>query len=177
MGDSDTAAARLAALNEYFREHPVSGPGEGRAPTRSSGAPLRLATVDHIRASVAEVAGHTYAVNPDAGPVPEQAADVYDWCREHTRHADEAVQTRRDIVEQRQRLEHALRAGDPSVIRPHRCPECRTFGLMWVAEMQAAVCTNTRCTDRDGMSTTVALGRLAYEHVTAQKKLQRTRAT
>jgi hypothetical protein len=179
MGDdnTDTAAARLRHLTTYFREHPVTGPSTGHATTVNPGAPLNLATIDHIRACVAEVVDTTREANPDAGPVPARVEAVYDWCRENTEHSDETVQLRVAIVEFRQRLEHAIRAGDTKVIRPLRCPECRTWGLMWVREAQAAVCTNTECVDRDGLSNSFSLSRLATHHVMSRKSLRQVCAT
>jgi hypothetical protein len=179
MGDesTDTAAARLRHLNTYFREHPVTGPTQGHAPTVNLGAPLSLATLDHIRASVAEVVETTLDANPGAGPAPSRADAVYDWCREHTRHADETVRLRVQIIEFRQSLEHAIRAGDTKVVRPLRCPKCRTFGLMWSREQQAALCTNTECVDRDGFSSTFTLAHLAHHHVTSRKSVRKACAT
>lgn len=174
---TDTAAARLRHLHRYFREHPVTGPVEGHSGSRSAPAPLSLATLDHIRASVAEVVGTTRDINPAAGPAPSRADAVYDWCHRNTEHAPDAAQQRLATVEYRQYLEHAVRAGDVKVVRPHRCPECRTFGLMWSPDMQRALCTNTECVDRDGFSTTVDLARLAYEHVAGRKKIRQVRAT
>ncbi|MEV5703111.1 hypothetical protein AB0L55_37220 [Streptomyces anthocyanicus] len=174
----DSAAARLRQLNQYFLQHPVTGPTEGRTPTRTPGAPLSLATLDHVQASVAEVVEHARATNPDAGPAPSRADAIYDWARQHTEHADEAAQQRAAVIEYRQYLEHAIRAGDwRKAIRPQRCPECRCFGLMWQAGMQQALCTNTECVDRDGTSTTVTLARLAHEHIAGRKKLRQVRTT
>ncbi|RSN39994.1 hypothetical protein DMH12_36175 [Streptomyces sp. WAC 04229] len=175
---TDSAAARLRQLNQYFREHPVTGPLEGHSPQAAAPAPLSLATLDHVTASINEVIKHTRSANPSAGRAPTRADAIYDWARQHTEHAPEAVQQRTAAIEYRQYLEHAIRAGDwRKVIRPQRCPECRTFGLMWQADTQRALCTNTRCVDRDGFSTTVTLARLAHQHVTAQKKLRQSRAT
>ncbi|MFB8182550.1 hypothetical protein ACFC8N_42505 [Streptomyces sp. NPDC055966] len=175
--DGDGAAARLHHLQQYYREHPVTGPAEGHRTTVHSGAPLSLATLDHVTASVREVAEHTYAVNPGAGPIPESVAAVYDWCHAHTEHAPETVRARGEVIEFRQFLEHAIRAGDHAVVRKQRCPKCRTWGLMWQQQMQRAVCTNTDCVDRDGFSRTFDLARLAYEHVAARKNLRQASAT
>ncbi len=179
MGDetTDTAASRLHHLNTYFREHPITGPAEGHTTTRTSTAPLHLATLDHVRASVREVVDHTLEANPKAGPLPPRVEAVYDWCRRNTALADATVQLRRDIIEYRHYLEHAIRAGDIKVVRPLRCPECRTWGLMWVRERQAAVCTNIDCVDRDGCSNTFTLSRLATEHITARRNHRHACAT
>ncbi|KPC67991.1 hypothetical protein ADL27_57560 [Streptomyces sp. NRRL F-6602] len=173
---TDSAAARLRHLNQYFLEHPVTGPVEGHAPTTTASTPMSLGTLSHIDASVREIIKHTRKANPDAGQAPTRAAAIYDWAREHTAHAPEDVQQRRDVIEYRQYLEHAVRAGDwRKVIRPHRCPECGTFGLM--RRGGRILCTNSKCTDTDGLSTTVTLARLAHEHVTGRKNLRRTRTT
>ena len=174
----DTAAARLAHLQRYHREHPVTGPAEGsRRTVVHPSAPLSLATLDHVTASVREIADHTYAINPEAGPVPAAAAAVYDWCHEHTEHADEVERDRVLAVEYRHYLEHAIRAGDHTVVCKHRCPACRTWGLMWDASRQKAVCTHRRCTTRNNLSSTWSLARLAFAHVAEQKNLRQASAT
>lgn len=178
MASDDDTAARLAALHTYFREHPETGPSDGRRATRvDAPAPLDLGTLDHIQASIQEIAAHTRSVNPEADPLPARIDAVYDWCRRNTQHTSHVQQQRRETVIYRQRLDHAIRAGDYTVIRPHRCPTCRTFGLMWVPEMERAVCTNTRCTDPSGLSSNFTLARLAYVHVAAQWSLGETSAT
>ena len=171
----DTASNRLRILNRHFREHPVTGP-EGHSVTGPTSRPTAVAPglpfpaqiVEHIDRSVAEVAAHARAVNPDAGPLPARVEAVYDWYREHTANAPAAQRQRRDTIEYRQRLEHAIAMGDTKVIRPHRCPACKTFGLMWIHEAQRAVCTNSRCTTKTGLSSSWSLARLAYAHVAAQ---------
>ncbi len=175
--DSDGAATRLHHLQRYFREHPVTGPVEGHRSVVTPGAPLQLDTLDHIQASVREIAGHTYALNPAAGPVPAESAAVYDWAREHTEHADDIDRQRLAVVEYRQYLEHCIRAGEYKVIRRHPCPKCGTWGLMWQTERRRALCTMTECVDRDGVSTTVSLPRLAHAHVMSRENLRRANAT
>lgn len=172
----DSAAATLRYLNDYLLEHPVTGPTEGRNPTRTLSTPISLGTLSHIDASVREVIAHTRKANPDAGQAPSRADAIYDWARQHTEHADEAAQQRTQVIEYRQYLEHAIRAGDwRKVIRPQRCPECRCFGLMW--RSGRILCTNSECTDTDGTSTTVTLARLAHEHVATRKNLRQARTT
>lgn len=164
----DTASSRLRLLDEHFREHPRGAPSGRSSRSAHPGTPANLTVTDHIRASVAEVAEHARAANPHAGPLPARVEAVYDWWRERTETAPAAVQQRRDTIVYRQGLEHAIAMGDTKVIRPHRCPACRTFSLMWVDEARRAVCTNSRCTTRGGLSNSWTLARLAYEHVAAQ---------
>ena len=175
--NTDDAASRLRHLTNFLLEHPVTGPVTGHTPTTTPSTPMSLGTLSHIDASVRELIQHTRKANPDAGQAPSRADAVYDWARQHTEHADEDVQQRRETIEYRHYLEHALRAGDKTVIRKQRCPECRTWGLMWQATQQRALCTNADCVDRDGVSTTVDLRRLANEHVAARKKIRQARAT
>lgn len=176
--ETDTAAARLHALHAYFRQHPVTGP-EGhsftaftaRTPPAASPVPFDTGVVELIDAAVAEVVHHTRTVNPDAGPLPARVEDVYAWAREHTTHAPHIEQQRRDTIEYRQRLEHAIAAGDSLVVRPHRCPACRTLGLYWPPEAgrdphAKAVCVNRRCAEGNGgLSRSWSLARLAYERI------------
>ncbi|MFG2970869.1 hypothetical protein ACGFZS_47135 [Streptomyces sp. NPDC048288] len=178
--DTDNASQRLAELHHYFREHPVTGPeghsytrpGTGHAASTAPGLPYNQRVCDHIRASVTEVVQHTRTAAPDAG-LPQHIEDVYDWAREHTENAPADVQLNRDITEYRHRLEHAVHAGDFSVVRPHRCPACRTLGLHWQPERQRAVCLNLHCArSNKGHSRSWTLGRLALEHVTAEKSLR-----
>ncbi|MGA5670002.1 hypothetical protein ACPCTG_31545 [Streptomyces pseudogriseolus] len=187
MGQGDTSrdtAALLRHLNNYLREHPVTGPAghsyisnEPRPTAVRPGLPINVRIIEHIDRTVAEVAAYTREANPRAEPLPENVEDVYRWCTENTLHAPEAVQQRREVLEYKHLLEHTVVAGNASIIRPHRCPECRTFGLMWDRMKQVIVCTNAECVDEDGLSTTVSFARLAHEHVAARKRIRDVSAT
>lgn len=175
--DTETAAAQLRLLNRHFREHPRTGPAIRTAPSTIPGAPVNLAVVDHITASIREVTDDTYTLNPQASPLPDRLDSVYAWYRANTRNAPEAQQQRRDTVIYRQRLEHAITMGDAKVVRRHRCPACQTLGLFWPPEVRdpkrgRAVCANRRCLTAEGMTRTWTLARLAYEHVAIQKTLR-----
>jgi len=178
--DGDTAAARLAQLHFFFREHPIKGP-EGhsftssapRATATSPALPFNAAVVDHVRASVQEIVDATRAINPDAAPFPPRVEAAYEWCRANTTHATVGQAQRIAVLEYRHRLEHAIRAGDTKVIRPHRCPACGTFSLFWRAAVQRAICVNHHCADENnGISRSWRLSRLAYEHVIALTALR-----
>ena len=172
--DDDTASGRLSALLGQLRQRPVTGPeghsyigsGPHTRPTESP-ALVDLSVVDHITACIREIADHTHQVNPGADPLPPRVEGAYTWYLDNTRNADAAQQQRRDTVIHRQRLEHAIAAGDRSVVRPHRCPACNTFGLMWPRGSDKAVCTNGDCLTKDGLSRKWTLAKLAYEHVAA----------
>ena len=169
LSHTDTAAARLAELHAHFLQHPATGPALRAAPTPRPGTPLNLSVVDHIRASVDEVIDHTRTANPDAGPIPRRVQDIYAWCHDNTDHAPAIDQQRRDALELRHRLEHAILAGDTRVVRPLRCPACGTVGLHWQAQTQRALCVNLHCARRNkGVHRTWSLARLAYEQ-TAEK--------
>jgi len=161
----DTAAKRLAELQQHFREHPALRLEDGHSGRRSSSPPLRLATLDHIRACVQEVTDLCRDINPTAGPLPQRVQDVYDWCRANTECCEADQRLRREAIIYRQSMEHAILTGDHTVVRPHRCPACRTFGLMWVVPVRRAVCTNLYCTRKDGRPNSFTLARLAYECV------------
>jgi hypothetical protein len=179
--DTDTATARLHQLAAYYRQHPVTGP-EGhsytrfgsRTPAANPGLPFRPEIVEHIDAAVTEVVTHTRAVNPDAGPLPDHVAGVYEWARQHTEHAPDAERQARDTREIRHRLEHAVAAGDTSVVRPHRCPACQTLGgLFWDDRIQRARCVNRHCAkDNRGIHRTWTLARLASEQAAVEKTLR-----
>ncbi|MEU5741991.1 hypothetical protein ABZ784_28865 [Streptomyces tendae] len=180
----DSATSRFRHLTAYMRERPVTGP-EGhsyigntpRGTATHPGLPINVRVLEHIDRTVAEVVQYTRENNPAAEPVPENIQDVYRWCVENTVHAPEAEQQRRETLEYKHQLEHAVAAGDVAVIRPHRCPECRTFGLMWDSLKQRIACTNRKCVDQDGLSTTVEFARLAHLYVTARKNIRQVRAT
>lgn len=180
--EADTAGSRLNDLHVFFlRGRPVEGP-EGhsytafraRTPHSASPIPYNTDVAEHITASVAEVTAHVHAVNPDADMLTQRVADVYALARERTQHAPEIEQQRLDTLEYRHRLEHAILAGDTSVVRPHRCPACHTIGgLFWQAASQTVVCVNLHCAKRNGgQSQQWTLGRLAYEHVAIEKMLR-----
>lgn len=181
---TDTAATRLHELLHY-REHPVTGPQghsytafQARTPAAASPALYDLAVDEHIDDAVAEVVQHTRAVNPEAGQIPGHAADVYAWSREHTDHAPEIDQQRRDAIEYRHQLEHAICAGDTLVVRPHRCPDCGGFGLFWPPEngrdpKGKVRCVNTHCAaGNKGVARSYSLARLAFERVATEKTLR-----
>lgn len=170
--DTTTAAGRLGALLTHLRQRPVTGPeghsyiasGAHTAPVHSP-ALVDLDAVDHINASLREVIDYAHQAAPDGEPPSERSQSVYQWVVDRTQDADEDVKRRRDTIIYRQSLEHAIAAGDIKAVRPHRCPACRTLGLMWRGG--AAVCTNGKCLTREGLSHRWTLARLAYEHVAA----------
>ncbi|MFI8792615.1 hypothetical protein [Streptomyces sp. NPDC055105] len=181
MGHTDTstkAAAQLALLVEYFVELRASSPGGGRrSPTRSieNTAPLNVATLSHIHASVREIREYVDIESPGTvEPLPKDPAGVYDWCIRNTEHDDEAVKRRRDTIIYRQYLEHAIEAGDDKVVRHHRCPGCGTVGLHW--KSGSAVCRKRDCLTPDGLRPKWTLAHLAAEYIADQEKRSR-RAT
>ncbi|MGW2844418.1 hypothetical protein [Streptomyces sp. NPDC001274] len=168
MGDS-TPAQRLRLLQEEFVQPARTGPGDGRTPTRTHpAAPLNLGIVDRIRAAVTEMETHTRTAAPEAGPVPADAARVYDWARQHTAHLAPERQQVREALIYRQGLEHALAAGDTTVVRRHPCPECGCWGLFWREQQERAVCVNRYCVDAQGLTRTWTLAHLAQQHVARQ---------
>ncbi|MFF1358709.1 hypothetical protein [Streptomyces sp. NPDC058297] len=171
-----TAAARMALLEEFFLEQPInSRPGNSRRATATTpSAPVNLGTVDHIRRSVYDLEQHTRAAAPDAGPLPARPSAAYDWVMQHTEHAPETVQRRRDVLIYKQQLEHAIRLGETGVVRRHRCPGCGTVGLHWRAG--SVRCRNRRCRTPDGLGSTWTLSQIATQYIADQEK-RRRRAT
>lgn len=175
--DSDDAAASLHLLDTHFRTPAVTGPSVRRPASITAGAPLNISTVDHISETVQEAVDHVRAAAP--GPLkalPPRVAGIYEWWIDSTADAAPEVQLRRDIVIERQRLEHKIRLGEHKVIRTHLCPACRTWGLHWNQNTRRADCWNRKCLDRHGMGRTWTLARLATQAVTSQKSSVR-RAT
>jgi len=173
--DTSAAAGRLGALLTHLRQRPVTGPaGHSYIPSGPHTHPVHspalvdLGVVDHVNASVAELVDYAHDVAPDGEPLSEGAQNVYRWVVDRTSDAPAEVRQRRDTIIYRQSLEHAIAAGDVKVVRPHRCPACRTLGLFWRAEFGKAVCTNGRCLTKDGLSHKWSLARLAYEHIAEQ---------
>lgn len=155
-----------------FRQHPVTGPAGhsyiSSAPRPTAGppgAPVNLDVVDHLDSTVRELADYTREANPDASPLPEHITDIYSWCVENTQNTPQAVQQRRDTLVFRQSLEHAIAMGRYKVVRPIRCPACRTLGVMWRRELETAVCTNGNCLTQEGLSNRWTLEQLAYDHI------------
>ncbi|MFB7867414.1 hypothetical protein [Streptomyces sp. NPDC056069] len=176
-GDDSTPAARLALLQaEYLR------PRKGAAPERTAtnqppSAPIRLGVYDHLEACISEVVADARAAKaPEPTPRPRQLDGLYGWYIEQTAHLDAGRRQARDSVIYRQGLEHAVLMGDTSVIRPHPCPACATWGLFWSKEMQAIVCANRHCVDEDGLSTRWTFADIADAHIRRQVRAVR-RAT
>ncbi|MFE4915893.1 hypothetical protein ACFRCX_30790 [Streptomyces sp. NPDC056652] len=170
---TDEAAHRLRLLQQEFTTLPACGPGDGRTGRRvHPPVPLNLAVIDHITASVREVAEQARTAAPEAGPLPAAPASIYDWWRQNTPDLDDGAVQARETVIYRQSLEHAIAAGDHKVIRKHPCPGCGCWGLFWRPAAQRAVCVNLDCTDTNGMARTWELKHLAYEHIARQKMLK-----
>lgn len=176
MGRDDTATARLRELDTYYREHPQAGPAERHAPTVAATAPLNIAVIDHLRACVDEVEGHTHTVDPRSGPAPADVTAVYDWFRQHTAHAGDEQARVRETVIYRQGLEHAILQGDADIVCTHPCPRCQTWGLQWVHAARRARCLNEECVDKSGAGSMWSLGRIATAHI-ASRESRRRRAT
>lgn len=179
-GDDTTAAKRLRLLQKEFTQPGRSvEPGGRTSPTVTASAPLRLGIIDYIGAQVGEVVAHARTdmpdTHPDATPQPTEPAAVYGWWQSMPV-ADENRRDARDQVIYRQCLEHAILMGDHKVVRPHPCPECECWGLLWDTARRRAVCTNLDCVDKNGLGHAWTLKRLAYEHVTS-KRILKTRAT
>jgi hypothetical protein len=177
MGADDTAERRLRLLKQEFTQPVRSGPGDGRSsrPTHAP-APINLGVVDRIRAAVYEVENHTRTAAPDAGRYTGEESRVYDWARQHTAHLETEQQNAREAIIYRQGLEHAIAAGDTTVVRKHPCPECGCFGLYWREAAQRAVCVNHYCVDANLVSHAWELKRLAHDHI-ARKESAARRAT
>lgn len=171
-GDESTAARRLRLLQREFTQPERRGRAErGSAPVHPS-TPLNIRVYDYIGAKVAEVEEHTKAEAPDAGPLPADVSRIYDWARASTPDLDPGRLTVREAMIYRQGLEHAIEMGDVKVVRPHPCPKCRCYGLLWQSARQRAVCVNRHCTDANGLAHAWDLARLAREHVAAKNMLK-----
>jgi hypothetical protein len=171
MGDETaTARARLRLLKTEYATPGLRQPGPRTrsAPQPRPSTPADLGIIDHVAQTVREIVTHTYAVAPDAGPAPADDAAKYDWMRQHTSNLAAEQQMARDAMLARHSLEHALAAGDETVIRREACPRCRCWGLFWRAAGQRAFCANSTCTDPSGRPSVWTLRQLAENRVAAQ---------
>ena len=172
MGHTDAsqkAAEQLAFLAEYFVDLPLAR----RRPIRQieDVAPCNVDTVSHIHASVREIADYMAVESPGTlEPLPASAPAVYDWLIRNTDTDDDAAKRRRDSLVYRQYLEHAIAAGDPTVVRRHPCPGCGCFGLHWRAPIGKAVCRNRTCRTPEGRAQVWSLAFLAHEYIESQEK-------
>lgn len=171
------AGRALRLLNHPDLRHPrAAGPSERRATSTTPSAPLNLGIVDYLDKQIGQVVDLTRQVNAAAGPVPENLEALYDWCIENTGDADDAQRAYRDIVFERQRLEHAVRLGEHDEVCKHPCPACGCWGLMWQMAGNRARCTNRTCHTPDGLGSTWTLGRLAAQKI-QQTEIWRRNAT
>lgn len=178
-GDTDaaTAAAGLRLIQHEFTTRPRTGDTSGRTATRTtSPAPLDLGILDYLRAHVDEVITHTRAFAPDARAAPHNA-DAYDWMRRQTAHLGDAQRLAGEAIVYRHTLEHALTAGEESVIRRHPCPGCGCWGLFWNQAARRASCVNRHCTTESGHPSTWTLAQIAHHHITAREIAAARRAT
>jgi hypothetical protein len=167
----DTAAAAASALrllnSPELRHPPKAAPGLRRATTTTAPAPLDLALVDYLEATIHQVVDHTRQVNPNPEPLPD-VDGLYDWYTRNTLGADEADRRYRDTLIELHALEHALRLGDFDAVRPHPCPACGSWGLFWDREGNRARCSDRDCRDDDGLASSWTPARLVAQ------KIQRT---
>jgi hypothetical protein len=170
MGHSTTTAAsagralRLLAHPD-LKQPPTLGPQTRRATPTTAPAPLNIGLLDHLTSTVSEVEHHARAVAPDAGPLPEDLGDLYDWYIDATGDATLEDQALRDALIETHRLRHAIRLGDRDAVRPHPCPACGSWGLFLDSRGIRAQCSNTDCRTPDGMASSWSLSRLAAQKV------------
>lgn len=177
-GDITDAGNRLRLIRQHFLAPGTGGPtAERTARATEPAAAMRLAIYDHMRDTVDEatsLAAELCDGTRPNQPRPAATEDVYQWLVNQTAHLDEARQRARDAVIYRQNLQHAILMGDIDVVRPHPCPGCATWGLMWDGD--TVRCTNQHCADDDGRPTTWTLAQIAERHV--ERKTRRAlRAT
>ncbi|MFK8851299.1 hypothetical protein [Streptomyces sp. Ac-502] len=171
-----TQAPRRTAPSPNTPGRPAD-PGP-RATRVHSPALLDLGLLDYIENAAREVIAHTYTAVPTAGPAPHDADAVYAWAEEHTAHLDAERRRDHDALLVRQAMEHALAAGDESVLSREPCPGCGCWGaLLWRAAARRAVCVNRYCTDRHGRPSTWSLAHLADRHLAAREARRSRRAT
>ncbi|MFF6844693.1 hypothetical protein ACFY8X_38885 [Streptomyces tanashiensis] len=178
-GDTLNPAERLRLLQDEYLVPSAGHRAERVSRSTEPGTPIRLAVYDHMRKSVGEVVALATSMCDDQAPFtppPAKAADVYQWLVEETDHLNALRQQARDAVIYRQGLEHAIVMGDLLAIRPHPCPSCATWGLVWNRERETVVCLNRRCADDDGQLTTWTLAQIAENHV-ARRNGRAARAT
>lgn len=163
---SATAARRLRTLHAEHLTPPVR-PGNGmpRPTAVHASVPIDLDVLDHIVAAAHEIVAHTHTAVPTAGPAPRNPEAVYAWAEEVTAHLPAERQQVRDALTLRQSFEHALRAGNDTVIRKEPCPKCSCWGLFWTRHGQVATCVNKRCTTKGGRASRWTLQQLAEHHV------------
>lgn len=178
LGDDTTTENRLRLLQAEFTQYQRTRPDPtGRTATRTeAAAPVNLDTLDYMAAAAARMIKHTQAAVPGIDPYAGPLLGLYDWAREHTAHLDEHRQRAREALIYRQGLEHAIAAGDTTVVSKHPCPECGCWGLIWREERRKAVCVNHYCVDGQGLTHAWTLKRLAHEHVAAKSAVT-SRAT
>lgn len=165
-GDSSTTAARrLRTLTEQLT--PATRPADGMPrPTRvHAPAPINLDVLDYIEAAAHEIIAHTYTAVPTAGPAPREVGAVYAWAEQATAHLETERQQIHEALVVRQSLEHALRAGNSTVVRREPCPACSCWGLFWSRGAQLATCVNKRCATTTGRASRWTLQQLAEHHV------------
>ncbi|MEW2402215.1 hypothetical protein [Streptomyces sp. NPDC046862] len=179
-GDDDAATAaqqlKLMAAH-YVRRHPAPRePGTIRSTGGPTFPPLPIdpGIVDHMRASVTEVAAYVESNVPDASPAPADDR-VYAWMRANTRQLDPRRQLTGEAIVFRQRLEHALAMGETEVVhrflKRQSCPDCGCWAsLVWQNPVTRAVCINRRCVNQDGRAHSYELGFLAHRHIRARAK-------
>ncbi|MBI0311663.1 hypothetical protein [Streptomyces javensis] len=155
--------------DDWKRAGSTAGSRASRTARRVHGsAPANTLVLDHLAACDGEVADFIAAARQ--APVSSNTsgdsgrASVYRRARVQAEELGLDWKRYLEAMEWRHATSTALLMGDKDVIRPERCPACRTFGLVWVEDSNAAMCVNRYCAVR-GQPRMWTLTQLAAEHV------------
>lgn len=162
---ADASQALRILASEDLRHPPNNGPQTRRSKPTVPGTPLNIDLVDYFTAKVGEVTDHVRQAAPNAGPVPADLGELYDWYVDSTGTADASDQAHRDALIEEHRLEHAVRLGEVDEVCKNPCPRCGCWGLMWDTAGTRARCSNRKCHTPGGMSSSWTLARLAAQKV------------
>ncbi|TQE33128.1 hypothetical protein [Streptomyces ipomoeae] len=148
---------------------------DGRSATRvHGGPPVNQTVLAHLAACDGEVAqfiDRARQADPpseDDGPLPGRAG-AYDRARYQAEQLGGDAQQYLEAMEWRHRITSALLLGEDDVIGTERCPACRTFGLVWVAESRTASCVNRYCAV-DGAPRAWTIAQLAVERMARRSR-------
>ncbi|MFF4409733.1 hypothetical protein [Streptomyces sp. NPDC001404] len=136
--------------HDWKRAGSTAGPRLGRSATRvHSPASANTTILDHLAACDTEVSDFIAAARQTPAPRADAAqpgrAGIYEHARAQAELLGDDWQECLAAMEWRHAASSALLMGDVDIIRREPCPDCRTWGLVWVASRRAAMCVNRHC--------------------------------
>ncbi|MER7707185.1 hypothetical protein ABTX81_30330 [Kitasatospora sp. NPDC097605] len=149
--------------------------GTGSTGTRYDRSPINVQVLQHVTKADQDVAEFIERARRATGaadaPLPADRTAVYRAAAAAAAEVGGDWPRYLAAMEWRTKVESELLLGDAGSIRREPCPECRTYGLIWVRAMHRVSCLNRHCaaTTETGERRTFTVQQLANARTSARR--------